>query len=109
MELLLEIVIYLLVVLGLITVCFTIFNKFNWIDAITYRDTVINEENTYYIRDKKEGEKLVINIKYKNISLEELEKIKESISTGNYDSISDIADEINYLDMNKKNKNSKKK
>ena len=71
MEILLEIIIYLLVVLGLITVCFTFFNRFNVIDNIIERDVkekVI--QNDTYSRNKTEDSKLVINIRYKNISKE---------------------------------------
>lgn len=105
MEILLEIIIYLLVVLGLITVCFTFFNRFNVIDNIIERDVkekVI--QNDTYSRNKTEDSKLVINIRYKNISKEELEKIKEIIQNGEYNNIIDIADEVNYIDSSKKNK-----
>lgn len=103
MELILEIIIYLLVVLGLITVCFTFFNKFNLIDTTIERDTKDNilKEITY-LRNKTEDTKLVINIRYKNISVDELEKIKSAIEIGNYNNIFDIADEINYIDSSKK-------
>lgn len=105
MEILLEIIIYLLVVLGLITVCFTFFNKFSVIDNIIDRD--VKEENIKtdtYSRNKTEDTKLIINIRYKSIPKEELEKIKEIIKNGEYSNIIDIADEVNYIDTNKKNK-----
>lgn len=104
MELILEIIIYLLVVLGLITVCFTFFNKFTLIDTMLERDIKeesINTVATYY-RERTEGSRLVINIRHKNISLEELEKVKQAIEFGNYNNINDIADKVNYLDSNKK-------
>lgn len=105
MELILEIIIYLLVVLGLITVCFTFFNKFNLIDTTIERDTKDNTlKEVTYSRNKTEDSKIVINIRYKNISVDEIEKIKSAIEIGNYDSITDIADEINYIDSSKKSK-----
>jgi len=105
MELILEIIIYLLVVLGLITVCFTFFNKFNIVDNIVERD--LKEEKTEkltYSRNKTDDSKLVINIRYKNISEGELIKIKETIKNGQYNNITDIADEVNYIDSSKKSK-----
>lgn len=105
MEIILEIIIYLLVVLGLITVCFTFFNKFNVVDNIVERD--VKEEmvrkNTYS-RNKTGNSKVVINIRYRNISEEELGKLKESIEIGAYNNINDIADEVNYIDSSKKAK-----
>lgn len=103
MEILLEIIIYLLVVLGLITVCFTFFNKFNVVDNILERD--VKEENTEkvtYLRNKTDDSRLVINIRYKNIQEGELEKIKGAIENGEYNNIIDIADEVHYIDSNKK-------
>lgn len=113
MELLLEVIIYLLVVLGLITVCFTFFNKFNFLGPIVSNDVVeeneeLQEKNTYY-REKKENQKVTINIRYKNISEEELAKIKENIEVGNYVNINDIADEINYIDSKQKKSKAKNK
>ena len=105
MELLLEIVIYLLVVLGLITVCFTFFNKFSAIDSIVERD--VKQEGIKeitYSRNKENNSKLVINIRYKNIPKDELIKIKEAVQIGGYSNITDIADEVNYIDTSKKNK-----
>ena len=101
MELLLEVIIYLLVVLGLITVCFTFFNKFKMLDLIVSNDVSESKQkssrNTYY-RIKNENEKVVMNIRYKNIEKDELDKIKESIETANYTNILDIVDEINYIE-----------
>lgn len=110
MEMIIEIIIYLLVVLGLITVCFTFFNKFNLIDTVVERVVIDDiEETSRYIREKKENEKIIMNIRYKNISLEELSKIKESIEAGNYNNITDIVDEINYIDSKEKKKSKGKK
>jgi len=105
MEIILEIIIYLLVVLGLITVCFTFFNKFNVVDNILERD--VKEEKikaVTYSRNKTDGSKVVINVRYKNIQKEELDKIKETIENAGYNKITDIADEVNYIDSSKKNK-----
>ena len=112
MELLLEVVIYLLVVLGLITVCFTVFNKLNFLGPVVSNEVIEEEqeiqvENTY-CREKKENEKVTMNIRYKNISIEELDKIKESIEVGNYNNINDIVDEINYFETTQKKKNKSK-
>lgn len=105
MEIILEIIIYLLVVLGLITVCFTFFNKFTLIDNVVEKEIVnVPKEIVTYYREKTEDKKVVMNIRYKNISTEELERIKESIEVGNYNNISDIVDEINYIDSKQKNK-----
>ena len=108
MELLLEVIIYLLVVLGLITVCFTLFNKFSFLGQVTTDEKIEEIENvkepvTYY-REKQTGEKITMNIRYKNISVEELEKIKESIEIGNYRNITDIVDEVNYIETKSKKK-----
>jgi len=105
MEIILEIIIYLLVVLGLITVCFTFFNKFTLIDNIIEKEVVDEPKKiiTYY-REKTDNSRLVMNIRHKNISAEELEKIKESIECGNYNNITDIVDEVNYIDSKQKNK-----
>lgn len=103
MELLLEVVIYLLVVLGLITVCFTFFNKFSAIDSIVERDVKDDKIKTVtYSRNKENNSKLVINIRYKNMEEYELEKIKEAIQIGGYSNINDIADQVNYIDSSKK-------
>lgn len=103
MEIILEIIIYLLVVLGLITVCFTFFNKFNVIDNIVETDVKEEPKKTVtYSRNKTDDSKLVINIRYKNISDDELSKIKETIELGEYKNIIDIADEVNYIDSSKK-------
>jgi len=112
MELLLEVIIYLLVVLGLITVCFTFFNKFNFLSPIVSNEVIeeeenVQEENTYY-REKNENEKITMNIRYKNISEEELSRIKESIEAGNYVNINDIVDEINYIDTKQKKNKARK-
>lgn len=105
MEIVLEIIVYLLVVLGLITVCFTFFNKFNLIDTTVERDTKEDKiEIVTYSRNKTEDSKLVMNIRYKNISVDELEKIKQTIETANYNNIFDIADEVNYIDSSKQTK-----
>lgn len=105
MEILLEIVIYLLVVLGLITVCFTFFSKFSILDNIVEKDVKgENIEKITYARNKREDSRLIVNIRYKNIEKEELEKIKETIEKGEYNNIIDLADEVNYIDANKKNK-----
>ena len=105
MEIILEITIYLLVVLGLITVCFTFFNKFNIVDNLVERDVKDEITKTItYSRNKTDDTKVVINIRYKNIEKEELEKIKEVIGNGEYNNIFDIADEVNYIDSSKKNK-----
>ena len=112
MQLILEIIIYLLVVLGLITVCYTFFNKSSLIDSVILnRSEVATEEvETYtYVREKKEGEKLVVNVRYKNISVEELDKIKETIQNGAYNNIMDIADEVNYIEAIQKKPKPKKK
>lgn len=101
MELLLEVMIYLLVVLGLITVCFTFFNKFKLLDLMVSNDISGNEQKSSrntYSRVKNENEKIIMNIRYRNISNEELNKIKESIETANYINILDIVDEMNYIE-----------
>lgn len=105
MEIILEIIIYLLVVLGLITVCFTFFNKFNIVDNTVERDLKEDKyEKLTYSRNKTAESRLVINIRYKNISESELIKIKETIKNGQYNNITDIADEVNYIDSSKRNK-----
>jgi len=105
MEILLEIIIYLLVVLGLITVCFTFFNKFNIVDNLVERDVKDEKIKTVtYSRNKIADAKVVINVRYKNIPKEELDKIKETIENAGYNKITDIADEVNYIDSSKKNK-----
>lgn len=105
MEIILEIIIYLLVVLGLITVCFTFFSRFNVIDNIVEKDTREEEsEIITYSRNKTQDSKLVLNIRYKNISNDELYKIKEVVGKGKYNDIFDIADEVNYIDSSKKSK-----
>ena len=105
MEIILEIIIYLLVVLGLITVCFTFFNKFNLVDNIIERDVKEEKiEAVTYSRNKTEDTKIVINVRYKNIPKEEIEKIKEIIEKGEYVKITDLADEVNYIDSTKKSK-----
>ena len=112
MELILEIIIYLLVVLGLITVCYTFFNKSKFIDqmVLNREDILENEENRYtYVRNKKEGERLVVNVRYKNIEEEELEKIKDAIQNGTYIDIMDIADEIKYIDSSQNSSKKKNK
>ncbi len=105
MELLLEVIIYLLVVLGLITVCFTFFNKFKLLDLIVSNEIVQSEEKTgkhKYFRVKNQNAKVIMNVRYKNITVEELEKIKESIEIANYTNILDIVDEINYIESAQK-------
>ena len=111
MELILEIIVYLLVVLGLITVCFTFFNRFNLIDPVLQDRTEVaidGEPNNEYIREKKEGQKLVLNVRYKSMEQEELDKVRESIKKGAYNDIMDIADEVNYIDASKKKNKTKK-
>lgn len=102
MELVLEVIIYLLVVLGLITVCFTFFSKFNFLGPVVANEIIedekeIQKDNTY-CRVKNNNQKITMNIRYKNISVEELNRIKESIEVGNYANIADIVDEINYIE-----------
>ena len=113
MELLLEVIIYLLVVLGLITVCFTFFNKFSFLNSMISNEVIeeIDEvqARSTYCREKKENAKVTVNVRYKNISSEELDKIKECIEIGNYNNISDIADEINYIESIPKKSKTKNK
>lgn len=107
MELVLEVVIYLLVVLGLITVCFTFFNKFNFLGPIITNEVaqeITNVNEVTYKREKKDNEKITMNIRYKNISEEELSKVKESIEKGLYNNIIDLVDEVNYFEKSVKKK-----
>lgn len=109
MELILEVIIYLLVVLGLITVCFTFFNKFSFLGPMISNEKVEEVvDKITYCREKKEAEKITMNVRYKNISLDELEKIKESIEFGQYSNIMDIVDEINFIDTKQKKSKIKK-
>ena len=108
MELLFEVIIYLLIVLGLITVCFTLFSKFNWLEPIVYNGEIeeVQANDTYY-RKREEGQKVTINLRYKKIQKEDLNMIKECIEKGEYTNIYDFVDEVNYIDVS--NKNNKKK
>lgn len=104
MELLLEVIMYLLVVLGIITVCCTFFSRVNILDTITmndkWKERGLEKE---YTRNKKQGEKVILVIKYKNICSEEIENIKEVLEAGTYSSIFDVVDVVKYVNLNKKN------
>lgn len=104
MELLLEVVMYLLVVLGIITVCCTFFSKVNLIDTLVTRDNIIENASNTYRRLKKENQKVIVTVKYKDIDKEEIENIKEAISKGKYENILDVADKVKYINLNKVNK-----
>lgn len=99
MELLLEVVMYLLVVLGIITVCCTFFSKINLVDTLTTRENVLE---TAYRRVKRENEQVIIMVKYKNLDKEELEKVQNALENGKYTSILDIADKVKYIDISNK-------
>ena len=105
MELLLEVIMYLLVVLGIITVCCTFFSKVNILDTMAMNDKW-NERGLKkeYARNKKEGEKVILVVKYKNICGDEMQDIKIALENGTYSSIFDVVDTVKYVDLNKKSK-----
>ena len=100
MELLLEVIMYLLVVLGIITVCCTFFGRINMLDVTNTKDNIC--QNKCYKRSKKDGEKITVIIKYKNISEEEIKKVQNAIKTGTYVEISDVVDKVKYIKVDKK-------
>lgn len=85
--------------------CCTFFSKVNILDTMTMNDKW-NERGLKkeYARNKKQGGKVILVVKYKNICSEEIDNIKEALEAGTYSSIFDVVDTVKYVDLNKKSK-----
>jgi len=81
MTVVVEVCIFLALVLGIIILTFTIFNK----------DDCIKSS---YVREKQNGEKVLVEIKYIGLNDEDIQEISQIIATGEFDNIYDIADEF---------------
>jgi len=81
MTMMIEVCIFLLIILGIIILTLTIFSKDNSVKST-------------YIREKQNGETVLVEIKYIGISDEEIQDISRIIATGQFKNIYDLADEF---------------
>ena len=81
MTLVVEVCIFLLIILGVILLTFSVFNKDNSV------------KSTYY-RKKQNGETVLVEIKYIGVSDKEIQDISRIIATGRFENIYDLADEF---------------
>ncbi|MDD2628115.1 MAG: hypothetical protein PHR25_00295 [Clostridia bacterium] len=102
MEILIEILVYLLVVLGMITVCCSIFNKFSLIDPMLYSEEITYTKKENYLRNKGENQKVSMNLRVKGLDEKTKEEILYAIENGNYFNIYDVVDKIQMFDNDKK-------
>lgn len=89
MNLLIEVTIYFLLILGLITVCLTIFEKIRYIDPIMLKFN----KDSFYSRSKKSG-KVELAINLTDISEQDEKGILDAIEVGNYVDIYSIVDTV---------------
>ncbi len=102
MEILIEILVYLLVVLGMITVCCSIFNKFSLIDPMLHTEETTYTKKENYIRNKEENQKVVMNLRIKGLDNKTKEETLYAIENANYSNIYDVVDKIQVFDNDKK-------
>lgn len=81
MTVVVEVCIFLALVLGIIVLTFTVFSKENCIKST-------------YVREKQNGENVLVEIKYIGLNDDEIQEISRIIATGQFDNIYDIADEF---------------
>lgn len=87
MEILIEVIIYFLLILGLITICVTIFEKIRFIDPVMLKCNCSN----LYIRKEKKGN-IDLTLSIKGTSKKEKDKLINALSTGSYSDIYDVVD-----------------
>lgn len=81
MTLVVEVCIFLAVVFGIIILTFTMFSK----------DSCIKNS---YVREKQNGETVLVEIKYIGLNDEDIQEISRIIATGQFESIYDLVDEF---------------
>lgn len=89
MSLLIEVIIYFLLILGLITVCLTIFEKIKYIDPVMLKCN----KTSFYSRNKRNG-KVELTINLSDLSEQDEKDILNAIETGNYIDIYNIVDTV---------------
>ena len=81
MTLIAEICIFLCIVLGIIVLTFSMFGDNRYLKSA-------------YVRDKKDNEKILVEIKYIGLKDKDIQEISRVIAAGNFNNIYDIADEF---------------
>ena len=81
MAIVFEIIIYLAIVLGILMITITLFDK-------------DNKMVSTYVRDKKDGGNINVEIKFIGFNKQEIQAISRIIAKGEFDNIYDIADEF---------------